>query len=51
MDAVFNEVLRMYGPLNWISVREMISEDFTIGGVKLPKDTILGIQTQTIHSS
>lgn len=51
MDSVLNEVLRLYGPFNWIFVRQILTNDFSVGGVTLPKDTILGIQTHTIHHS
>jgi cytochrome P450 len=30
MDAVMNEVLRLYGPFNWIFVRQILTDDFKI---------------------
>ncbi len=51
MDAVMNEVLRLYGPFNWIFVRQIMDNDFKIGGVSLPQECIIAIQTQTIHCS
>ncbi len=39
----------MYGPANWIFLRSLDDNHTQIGGVTLPQDASLIIQSNTIH--
>ncbi len=50
MEAVMNETMRLYGASNFSTVRD-INDDVQLGGIQLPKGSVIGVQSVTIHHS
>jgi cytochrome P450 len=45
MDAVFNEVIRMYGPGNAMLMRQIVNNSTKIADVLIPNGVIIGMES------